>query len=92
MPDAIIDNRARNRYELTADGLTAYVDYVRGPGAITFTHTIVPTPLGGRGIGSKLARHALDEARRNGEKVVAQCPFIAAYVARHAEYQDKVRT
>lgn len=92
MADEIIDNRARNRYELTVDGHTAHVDYSREPGVITFIHTIVPEELGGRGIGTKLAQHVLDEARRSGEKVIPQCPFIAAYIKRHQEYQDLVLT
>ncbi len=91
MADDIIDNRARNRYELTVDGHTAHVDYARRPGAITFIHTIVPEQLNGRGIGSKLAQYVLDDARRHGEKVVPQCPFIAAYIKRHPEYQDLVQ-
>jgi predicted GNAT family acetyltransferase len=89
--DEIIDNRARNRYELTVEGATAHVDYARAPGVITFIHTIVPERLGGRGIGSKLAQYVLDDARRNGEKVIPQCPFIAAYIQRHQEYQGLVQ-
>lgn len=91
MSEEIIDNRPRHRYELSVDGYLAHVDYERTPGTITFIHTIVPDELGGRGIGSKLARHVLDEARRAGEKVVAQCPFIAAYIGKHSEYQDLVQ-
>lgn len=92
MSEEIIDNRARRRYELTVDGHVAHVDYARTPGTITFIHTIVPDELGGRGIGSKLARHVLDEARRTGEKVIAQCPFIAAYIGKHPEYRDLVQS
>lgn len=91
MAEDIIDNRARNRYELTVDGIVAHVDYARAPGVITFIHTIVPEQLGGRGIGSRLAQHVLDDARRNGEKVIPQCPFIAAFIKRHQEYQDLVQ-
>jgi len=90
MSDEIIDNRARNRYELTVDGIIAHVDYARRPGVITFIHTIVPEQLAGRGIGSRLAQHVLEDARRNGEKIIPQCPFIAAYLKRHSEYQDLV--
>jgi predicted GNAT family acetyltransferase len=90
MSDEIIDNRARNRYELTIDGITAHVDYARQAGVITFIHTIVPEQLAGRGIGSKLAQHVLEDARRNGEKIIPQCPFIAAYLKRHKEFQDLV--
>jgi predicted GNAT family acetyltransferase len=91
MSEEIIDNRARHRYELAVDGHIAHVDYARAPGTITFIHTIVPDELGGRGIAAKLARHVLDEARRAGEKVIPQCPFIAAYIGKHPEYQDLVQ-
>ncbi len=90
MTDGIVDNRAHNRYELTLDGVTAFVAYSRAPGVITFIHTVVPDALAGRGIGSILATHVLDDARANGERVIPQCPFIAAYIRRHKQYQDLV--
>ena len=90
MTDGVVDNRASNRYELTVDGATAFVAYAREPGVITFIHTVVPEALAGRGIGSILATHVLDDARANSEKVIPQCPFIAAYIRRHQQYQDLV--
>ena len=41
-----------------------------------------------RGLGSMLAKAALDAvAAEEGTRVVAQCPFIAAYIERHPQYQ-----
>lgn len=88
MDDGITDNTARHRYELAVDGATAFVLYRRKPGVITFIHTEVPEALAGRGIGSRLARHVLDAARRDGLRVVPLCPFIADWMARHPEYDD----
>jgi len=68
----------------------AFVAYSRAPGTITFIHTVVPEALAGRGIGTKLEKHVLDKARADGEKVIPQCPFIAAYIRKHQEYQDLV--
>jgi uncharacterized protein len=90
MSDEIVDNKPHHRYEMTVDGHVAYVAYSRAPGTITFIHTIVPEALAGKGIGSKLAKHVLDEARANGEKVIPQCPFVSAYIKKHGEYQDLV--
>ncbi len=53
-----------------------------------FTHTEVEPAAEGTGVGSTLVRAALDEVRASGRRVVALCPFVKAYVARHAEYQD----
>jgi uncharacterized protein len=55
---------------------------------ITFTHTEVPPALEGHGIGSALVRGALDAARAQGLKVVAKCPFVSAYIAKHPEFAD----
>ena len=58
---------------------------------ITFIHTEVPPELGGRGIGSKLIRGALDQVRADGLKVIAQCPFVKAFIEKNAEYQDLLK-
>jgi len=90
MPQEIVDNPARQRYELVIDGALAFIDYRRSPGVITFVHAEVPPALGGRGIGSRLARGVLDVARANGDKVIAQCSFIAAFISKNPEFQDLV--
>lgn len=88
MPSAVRNNPAQQRFELDVEGHTAFAYYVLEPGTITFTHTEVPPELGGRGIGSQIARGALDAARAQGLKVVAKCPFISAYIAKHPAYGD----
>ena len=86
-PD-VTDNAGRSRFELAVEGHVAHADYAREPGRITFTHTIVPPALEGRGIGSRLVKAALAAARAEGLKVVPSCPFVRAYIERHAEEQD----
>ena len=91
MPDEVRNNPGQGRFELTADGGTAAAYYDLSPGVITFTHTEVPRALEGRGIGSKLARGALEAVRALGLKVVAECPFIRGYMERHPEFADLLR-
>ena len=88
MPDSVRNNTALNRFELDLNDRTAVAYYQLSPGVITFTHTEVPPELSGHGIGSKLVRGALEAARAQGLKVVAKCPFVAAYMAKHAEFND----
>ena len=88
MPDEVRDNKERHRFELAVDGGTAFSQYKLGPGTITFLHTEVPKELEGHGIGSRLVRGELEAARAKGMKVVAKCPFVAAYIKKHAEFQD----
>jgi uncharacterized protein len=90
MSREIVDNPARQRYELVIDGVLAFVDYRRSPGVITFVHAEVPPALGGHGVGSRLARAVLEAARANGDKVIAQCSFIAAFISKNPEFQDLV--
>jgi predicted GNAT family acetyltransferase len=86
--ETVRDNQALKRFELDVDGHTAVAYYQLSPGVITFTHTEVPQQLSGRGIGSELIRGALEAARARKLKVVPKCPFVAAYMAKHAQFND----
>lgn len=86
----IIHNEKNQRFELQQDGQTAYLSYQVAGDKLVYDHTIVPSELGGQGIGSQLVKHALDYARDNGKKVVPTCSFVANYVQKHPEYQDIV--
>jgi len=86
--NSVRDNPAMHRFELNADGGTAVAYYQLAPGVITFTHTEVPQALSGHGVGSALVKGALESARARNLKVVARCPFVAAYLARHPEFND----
>jgi predicted GNAT family acetyltransferase len=85
------DNTERDRFELDADGHIAFSNYKRDGGTITILHTEVPKELNGKGIGSALVRGLLDRVRAQGLKVVALCPFVAGYIAKHPEYADLLR-
>jgi hypothetical protein len=82
------DNQAKHRFELEAAGITAFAEYSRKGDVVTILHTEVPEALSGKGVGSKLAKGTLDLIRARGEKVIAECPFTAAYINKHPEYQD----
>ena len=89
---AIADNPAEHRYEAhTPDGtLAAWAEYnLVGP-AVMFTHTEVVPAFEGQGVGSKLARAALDDARRQGKQVIPVCQFFAGWLRKHRDYLDLV--
>jgi uncharacterized protein len=85
---SVRDNPAQNRYELAIGDHTAFASYRLRDGVITLLHTEVPGQLSGKGIGSQLARGALDDVRARGLKVVARCEFMAGFIGKHAEYSD----
>ncbi|HET6673042.1 MAG TPA: GNAT family N-acetyltransferase [Agromyces sp.] len=79
-------NDGDRRYELTVDGEAAgFAEFRTHPGRITFTHTVVDPEFEGQGLGSRLAKFVLDDAVARGDTIVPVCPFIAAYVKRHAD-------
>ena len=88
----IIDNKAQHRFELEVDGHLAATYYKIDDGVITFLHTEVPPELGGKGIGSRLIKSALDQVRAKGLKVIAECQFVKAFIGKHPAYQDLLKS
>jgi predicted GNAT family acetyltransferase len=88
MADAVRDNPARQRYELELEGGTAFVTYSRAPGVVTLLHAEVPAALEGRGHGSALVRGVFGQVRAAGDRLIPLCPFIAAYLRKHPEFED----
>ena len=86
----VSDNAAKSRYELDVDGHIAFVDYRLRPDRIMLVHTEVPPELGGRGVGSRLAKGTLDAVRARGLKADIRCDFLDAYIQKHPEYADLV--
>jgi predicted GNAT family acetyltransferase len=87
----IVDNVADGRYEARLDGKAAgLIDYRPKDGWIIFDHTEVFPEFEGRGVGSRLAKAALDDVRARSLKLNPQCPFVTSYIKRHPEYRDLV--
>ncbi|MFB9236785.1 GNAT family N-acetyltransferase [Plantactinospora siamensis] len=83
------DNPAAHQFEiLVDDSLAGFAAYEQRPGVVVFTHTEVEPAYEGHGVGSTLAREALDQVRNRGDRVVARCPFISAYIDRHPDYRE----
>ena len=83
-------NGEKNRYEARLDGeLAGFAEYQLTDELIVFTHTEVHRVHEGKGVGSALARSALDDVREHGgRRVLAICPFIKAWMLRHPDYAD----
>ena len=86
----VLMNEDTHRFEVEVEGETAFAEYRLRNGVLTLPHTLVPDALEGRGIAKALATTALGYARDNGLVVRPTCRFIAAYIARHPEWQDIV--
>ncbi|WP_407345442.1 GNAT family N-acetyltransferase [Pengzhenrongella phosphoraccumulans] len=86
----------QHRYEARIDGdLAGFIEYRGfehgGAGVqVVLFHTEVDPAFGGKGVGSVLARGALDDLRARGARVIPECTFVAGWIAKHEEYADLV--
>jgi predicted GNAT family acetyltransferase len=79
---------ARHRYYAILDGREAHIRFrPAGVGTLDFQHTEVPAELRGQGVAAALVRQALDDVRARGERIIATCPYVKSFLARHPEYQ-----
>ncbi len=86
------DVPARQRYEATTAGdapaLAGLIDYERVEGSLVLVHTEVLEDFAGQGVGSRLVRDVIADARERGVRVVPQCAFVVRWLEKHPEQQD----
>jgi predicted GNAT family acetyltransferase len=80
-----------HRYEIRVDdqpaGFTAYEPREQ---ALAFMHPEIDPRFEGQGLGSRLIREALDDARRRQLAVLPFCPFVRSFIASHDDYVELV--
>ena len=86
----IINNTVNEQFEVRQEGHLAVMQYRVRRGRMYFMHTGVPQALSGRGIAAALDRRALAPAREQAYTIVVYCPFVAAFLKRHPEYDDLI--
>lgn len=81
--NSVRNNAALSRFELDADGATAFVNYRVNGDTVIFTHTETPRALRGRGHATRLVEGAIALSNGMGLKVIPGCSFVADYMAKH---------
>jgi hypothetical protein len=86
---SVRNNVERHRFEIALDGDFAFLQYRRGKteSVIVLAHTEVPLSWRGRGLAKLLAKSALEAAQAQGLQVIAECPFVRAYLQKHPEFK-----
>ena len=80
-------NEDTSRYEAVVDDQVAgFVTYEVKGDEVDLTHTVVEDAYAGQGVGSTLAKGALDDVREQGKGVIPTCPFIKSYIEKHPVY------
>ncbi len=90
MENKVKVNEENSQFELeTPEGL-ALIAFEMDANILSVLHTEVPEAAEGKGVGSELAKFALDYARENQLKVAVHCRFVQVFLQRHPEYQDLI--
>lgn len=91
MPDLkdipLVNDKNARQFEMTVNGHMAKIEYEQDGKKIFLTHTLVPKALEGQGVGSALVEKVLTYIEEAGLKLVPMCPFVAAHLRRHTEWQ-----
>src|SRR5688572_22218614 len=83
----VFDNPMASRYEARIDGVLAGIsEYELTPDTIIVLDAVVAEEYEGQGVGTAIARYALDDARARDLHVRPLCPFIRSWMQRHPEY------
>jgi uncharacterized protein len=93
MSDVTVTHNAdESRYEAHLGGeLAGFAEYRLTDELVVLSHTEVDPAFEGKGVGSTLARWALDDVRDEGRrKVMPLCPFIKKWIVKHPEYKTLV--
>lgn len=80
---------ARGRYVIALNGAEAELTWsVLSPTRRIADHTSVPDAMRGTGAGRMMVERLVADARAEGFKVVALCPFVKSQAQRHPEWSD----
>jgi hypothetical protein len=70
-------------------GAEAVLAYQELPGGVLdLQHTVVPEEARGGGVAAALVRAAVRHARERDVRLVATCPYVAAWLDRHPRDAD----
>jgi uncharacterized protein len=85
------DRTSKGRYVARVDGVDAEAEltYSRtSPTLIIADHTEVPDAFRGQGMGRRLVNRMVEDARKEGFKIFALCPFVNAERKKHPDWAD----
>ena len=83
------DRASGGRWKIVVEGHEAEMTFSRAsPTLIIIDHTGVPDALRGRAVGPALVERAVQDARREGFRIIPLCPFARAQFERHPDWRD----
>lgn len=87
----VVKNDLQNRFEIYTEGHYSIIKFeMINDNLINLYHTEVHPSLSGKGIGNMLVLKTLKYCKEHHLKVVPTCPFVAAFIKRHPEWNSIV--
>ena len=86
----VTDDLEHHRFTYVEDGHEAQLVYRARDNRLILIHTEVPEALGGRGIGGRLVRAAVERAARTGETVAPWCPYARKWLSDHEDVASTI--
>jgi uncharacterized protein len=86
----VFHNVAQQRFELRLGEALCVLDYRRSPGRMAIYHTEVPPSIQRQGFAALMTRAAFDFARAENLLIEPRCPYTAAFVRSHPEFNNLV--
>lgn len=81
----------KERYEIRLDDeVVGHATARRRGGVVTMPHVEIAPAHRGKDMASRLVRGALEDVRARGERVIALCPFVVAFLRRNPGFRDLV--
>ncbi|PPF41779.1 N-acetyltransferase [Pseudoclavibacter sp. AY1F1] len=90
MSNSVQHQQDRSRFALNdGDGTElGYLSYVTTADAIVIDHTVVDPAYQGQGLAAVLTDAALTTlGEQSALTIVPQCPYVAAFIRKHPEFQ-----
>ena len=82
------NNKKQQQFEIKLDGEIAQLTYRFRKKTMFLMHTTVPEAFKGKGVGSLLAKTALEYAKDKGHKIAVLCPFVSSYVKKNPDWYE----
>lgn len=85
------NNHGSRSYDAVLDGrVVGMIVYERVASRLMIRHTIVDPAMRGLGVGTTLAKAALDDVRASGLTLTNYCSFVGSFIDANPEYGDLV--
>lgn len=88
MPEQVIDNPDKSRFELDIGGKIAFATYRREGSILYIPHVESPPSLRGSGAAGRLMQGIIEFARAQDLRIVPTCSYAAAWMRRHKGCHD----